>query len=272
MSVASCVLPKAVDMTQAKARKTALERLSAKLRIALCRETTNIIEIGNLLIESRKLFADEHGEWLPWLEENFDRSERSAQRYIAAAEYVAKSDTVADFSNLSPTVLYQLADDGYTEQEEAAILAATHKGRVDQTRASAICDELVPPEPEEIDQPDAADAADADDADDDSDETAEDAEIMAILDGPPPDVLPAPSPPPPNFALRKFDQAISALQRLMTKSSAQYVNSIHSSNDLENVESFIHAVADKVRKARKESGEVQTGQQGSTTAGMERRP
>jgi hypothetical protein len=108
-------------MSKANARKTALDQLSAKLRIALCRETTNIIEIGNLLIESRKLFADEHGEWLPWLEKNFDRSERSAQRYIAAAEYVAKSDTVADFSNLAPSVLYQLADEGYTEQEEAAI-------------------------------------------------------------------------------------------------------------------------------------------------------
>jgi hypothetical protein len=52
---------------------------------------------------------------------------------------------------------------------------------------------------------------------------------------------------PPNFMLRKFDQAISALMRLMTKSSAQYVDTIHSSNDLENVESFIHAVADRAR-------------------------
>ena len=50
--------------------------------------------------------------------------------------------------------------------------------------------------------------------------------------------------------LRKFDQAISVLMRLMTKPAARYANSIHSSNDLENVEGFIRAVADKVRKAK----------------------
>ena len=202
-------------MKQAKARKTALDQLSAKLRIALRRETTNIIEIGNLLIESRKLFADEYGEWLPWLEENFDRSERSAQRYIAAAEYVTgKSDTVADFSNLAPSVLHELARGTYNEQEEAAILTATHKGRVNNTRVQAICDELAPPEiPEEPEEPDQPE---------DADEAEEDAEIEAILDGPPPGVLPAPPPSPPNFMLRKFDQAIAVLQRLMTRSSAQY--------------------------------------------------
>ena len=81
---------------KAPARISQLDRLAAKLRTALRRETMNIIEIGNLLIESRELFADGHGEWLPWLEKNFDRSERSAHRYIAAAEYVvAKPATVA---------------------------------------------------------------------------------------------------------------------------------------------------------------------------------
>ena len=239
-------------MSKAKARKTALDQIVTQLRTILRRETADVVLAGKLLIESRQHLK--HGEWQPWLAENFDLSYRTAVNYCDAAEYAEQKCNVADFGNLAPTVLYALAAGHYNPEEEAAILAATHKGRVDQTRASAICDELLPPEPEEI-EPDAADAdadADADD-DGDIDEAAEDPEITAILDGPPPDVLPAPPPSPPNFMLRKFDQAIAVLQRLMTRSSAQYANSNHNVSDLENVEGFIHAVADKVRKAKKES-------------------
>ena len=220
------------------------------------RETTDVVLAGKLLIESRKHLK--HGEWQPWLAENFDLSYRTAVNYCDAAEYAEQKCNVADFANLAPTVLYALAAGHYNAEEEAAVLAATRKGRVDQTRALAICDELVPPQEAEDDGK--------------GDEAEEDAEIEAILDGPPPAVPPPTPTLPPNFMLRKFDQAIAVLQRLMTKSSALYVNSIHSSNDLENVENFIHAVADQVCKARKESGEVQTGRQSSTTAGMERRP
>jgi hypothetical protein len=42
--------------------------------------------------------------------------------------------------------------------------------------------------------------------------------------------------------LRDFDQAISALKRLMTKPAAQFNGSAHSANDLEAVMSFLHAV------------------------------
>jgi hypothetical protein len=53
---------------------------------------------------------------------------------------------------------------------------------------------------------------------------------------------PAPIPPPPDFALRDFDQAISKLKRLMTKLPAQFASSSHSADDLEQVECFIRAV------------------------------
>jgi hypothetical protein len=42
--------------------------------------------------------------------------------------------------------------------------------------------------------------------------------------------------------LRDFDQAVSALKQLMTKPSAQFTHTIHTVNDLENVESFMRAV------------------------------
>jgi len=217
-------------------RRTELDRIAARVRTALRNRTKNVIEIGKLLIESRKHL--EHGEWLAWLAENFDLSPRTAQRYVAATEYVAKSDTVSYFANLSASVLYRLAEGDFDDRVEAAILAAARKRRVDEDAMWAICERLAPPDDDVVD--------DADDDDDDTADHAEEApdpEIVAILDGPPPAVPPpAPIPPPTDFALRDFDQAISVLKRLMTKLSAQFVSSIHSGDDLESVARFIRDV------------------------------
>jgi hypothetical protein len=53
---------------------------------------------------------------------------------------------------------------------------------------------------------------------------------------------PAPNPPPTDFALRDFDQAISTLKRLKTKSCTQFAKTVHSADDLESVETFVHSV------------------------------
>src|SRR5262249_54675599 len=108
--------------------------------------------------------------------------------------------------------------------------------RIDQDAAraiaEAICEKLAP-----------ADEDDDDDQDQEDSGDEKDAESEAILDGPPPAVPPpAPIPPPTDFALRDFDEAINALKRLKTKPSAQFAQTIHSADDLEAVESFIHAV------------------------------
>jgi hypothetical protein len=235
--------------TKAPQRRTELDRIVTQLRMMLRRDTTSIIEKGKLLLRSRELLADEHGQWMPWLDENFDMSYRSAINYCNAAEYVArKSATIADFANLAPTVLYRLAEGGYTEQEEAEILAQAQAGkRIDQDRAWGICEKLAPPD-------DADDADDQDDSSDDGggdDAAQEDAEIKAILDGPPPAVPPpAPNPPPTDFALRDFDEAISTLNRLKTKLPTQFARTIHSASDLEAVESFLHAVTKTKAKAK----------------------
>jgi hypothetical protein len=232
---------KKAKKTKAPQRRTELDRIVTQLRAALRREVTNVIEIGKLLIESRKHL--DHGEWQPWLAKNFDLSYRTALNYVSAAEYVArkgKSETVSHFANLSPGVLYWLAAGHYDAQEEAAILAAAREGRVDQDAAVAICDALAPPENDD----------DADDQEGDDDAPPEeDPESKEILDGPPPAVPPpAPIPPPLNFALRDFDQAIGTLKRLMTKSAAQFGDTAHTVEDLKKVRDFIRAVADELSK------------------------
>jgi hypothetical protein len=233
---------KKAKKAKAPGRKTALERLAAQLRTALRRETKNIIEIGKLLIDSRKHL--EHGEWQAWLAENFDLGYRTAINYVNAAEYVARKgsgESISHFANLSPTVLYHLAAGHFNEREEAAILAEAKAGkRVDEDAAWAIRDALAPPDDD--------DAEDTDNEDGGGD-AAEDSEISAILDGQPPAVPPpASNPPPTDFALRDFDQAVSELKRLMTKSSAQFVGTVHSAGDLESIESFIRMVRQQRRE------------------------
>jgi DUF3102 family protein len=231
-------------MTRAKKkapqRESVLDRITARVRTALRSQTKNVIEVGKLLIESRKHL--EHGEWLAWLTENFDLSPRTAQRYVAAAEYVAKNDTVSHFANLSASVLYRLAEGDFNEQEEAAILAASRERRIGEDAAWEICEALAPT-PTDSDGDHVAHAIDDGGDDTAPDDVTTDAETEAILDGPPPAVPPpAPIPPPIDFALRDFDEAISALKRLMTKSCTQFAKTIHSAHDLEGVESFVHAV------------------------------
>jgi hypothetical protein len=126
-----------------------------------------------------------------------------------------------------------------TSKEEKAILAASRKGRVDQTCAEEICNKLAS-------QP--GDANPANEADDDGEAeavaaAAEDPEIKAILDGPPPEVPPAPAfTTPPNTALITFDHAVSSLKAVLTKLPAQFTGTAHSADDLEKVEAFIRAV------------------------------
>src|SRR5262249_4694943 len=127
-------------------RRTELERIATKLRTMLRRDTASIIEKGKLLLRSRALLADEHGQWMPWLAENFDMGYVTANSYCKAAEYVArksKSTTVVNFTNIAAMVLYRLAAGGYSEQVEAEILAQAKAGkRIDEDRALAICEAL----------------------------------------------------------------------------------------------------------------------------------
>jgi hypothetical protein len=46
---------------------------------------SHAIAVGEGLIEAKALVG--HGEWLPWLSENFDFSERTAQKYIRLAKH-----------------------------------------------------------------------------------------------------------------------------------------------------------------------------------------
>jgi Protein of unknown function (DUF3102) len=124
--------------TKAVANRT-LESITGEIHAALKHQTANIMLVGALLVEANEHV--EHGKWLPWLQQEFDLSERTAHRYMKVARLVAKSATVADL-NLSPSALYVFADeaDECDDDDMAAILkvAATTPERITKSRAQKI--------------------------------------------------------------------------------------------------------------------------------------
>jgi hypothetical protein len=200
--------------------------------------------------------------------------ERTAQRYLKAAKFAAKYDTVSYLSaegeetlaveRLSPSAIYAIsADDGstYTKEAIAAILKARKTGAVDEDRAEEIAKSLLPPEEapsdtsepeamepsEEPEEPELEESEGPDEVDDEEKEAEE------ILDGPPPKVPPAapPAPPPGEVAvLTKFEQGVALLKEVSTKPAAKFKATYLSAVDLEQVADFLKAVADtKMAKA-----------------------
>jgi len=238
---------------KASERKTALDRIVKQLHTILRRRTSDVVQAGKLLIQARKQFANEHGKWLDWLVDNFDLSPRTAQRYVAAAEYVQKRH-VSHFANLSATVLYRLAEGDFDERVEAAILAEARKRRVGEDAMWAIQEKLEPADndAEETDEAVAAFEANIEAAfkGGTSSGDEKDPESEAIIErGTDPAVPPTADPPPPtDFALRDFNQAIDALNRLKTKQPTQFAKTTHSAEVLYGIEAFIHAVMKAIER------------------------
>jgi Protein of unknown function (DUF3102) len=88
-------------------RSNSLADLAARIKAehdavghALKRGLEHAIAAGRLLIEAKEQLA--HGQWLPWLRDHCQVSERMAQRYMLLARHApelsAKSDTVSDLT------------------------------------------------------------------------------------------------------------------------------------------------------------------------------
>jgi hypothetical protein len=237
-----------------KRAKTELDKITEKLRERLSAETTNIWEIGRLLNSARQQLELEHGEWMPWLAQNFDLSYRTALRYMKVAEYHAsKSATMANLSKLSPSVLYALAEGDYSEEEETAILDETMSWRgvhrIDIDKVNDIVAALGPPVPDLELEPELQTDEEAE-AEDEADQEA-DAEVEAILDGPPPKLPPTepaqPAGPSEPEAWPAFEMAIGELLGLHTKPLAWFAGTKYDSEDIETVACFLHELAAKLK-------------------------
>ena len=93
-------------MTEAPANT--LEVITAKIKAALGNISANIVEIGQQLILAKAQLR--HGQWLDWLADNFDMSDRTARNYIRIAEKFAKTENVFQFQPAALMVLAKLPD------------------------------------------------------------------------------------------------------------------------------------------------------------------
>ena len=225
--------------------------IEGELQIALKREIADVIAIGELLLEAQDQL--EHGQWLPWLEVNFAASVRTAQNYMSAARFASKYATVAHLK-LKPTALYWLGREGTPLDEIEIILKAAETEWVDYDRAFEITEAIheerrrEPPPNDKEHESAEAQAMERVLARVTEGRAAED-EAEAILDGPPPDLGPAPAPTVTDFTLQSFDEAVEALSRLQTKPLSSFIATKHSPDQLMVVNKFLLAVVDrKIRK------------------------
>jgi hypothetical protein len=101
-----------------------IDAITAELNTALRRETADILTIGGLLAEAKEKIP--HGGWLPWLKDEFSMSERSAQKYVKAADFAAKYALGADLK-LSPSALFLISRYDQREIADAVIKAGKEK-------------------------------------------------------------------------------------------------------------------------------------------------
>lgn len=229
-----------------KAPSRELNVIEGELRTALGSETTNIVVIGNLLVEAKDAVG--HGMWLPWLRDGFALTDRSARRYMRAATWAAKSDTGVHFANLSPSLLYEISREfcPYTKKDIAAIMELAKSGRVGEDKAEEIYRAKLARETAKERAKDAK--QEAKEAVEQASAVAKAAEeAAALLDGPPP-VLPPTEEPPPASAtafrprLQDFDAAVDTLLKLSTKSAAKFLETRHSISELQTAADFLQAV------------------------------
>lgn len=92
-----------------------LETLTAEILILKRQTAANIIEIGKRLIEAKKMVG--HGNWLAYLREKVQFSERTARNFMRAAEEFSNRQALAD---LEPSKVYLLLE---APPEEREVLA-----------------------------------------------------------------------------------------------------------------------------------------------------
>jgi hypothetical protein len=97
------------------------DRIKSRVR----RQTADIIEIGRDLLTIKSEM--EHGLFLKWVSAEFRWSARTAQNYMAAAEWAGdKYETV---SYLPPTLVYALADKRTPDEIKAEVRADLDAGK-----------------------------------------------------------------------------------------------------------------------------------------------
>ena len=104
--------------------RTLVEQRTIEIRELVKRTAHGVIEIGQKLIEVKELLG--HGNFLAWLEAEFDWAERTARNFMRVAE-TFKSANFADVA-VAPSALYLLAAPSTPEGAKDEVLGYAEAG------------------------------------------------------------------------------------------------------------------------------------------------
>ena len=83
-----------------------IETITAEILYLKTKTGEDILEIGKRLIEAKAQLP--HGEWLPWLTEKVEFTERAAQRFMSLAEGYSNPTTLSDLGTSKALLLLAL--------------------------------------------------------------------------------------------------------------------------------------------------------------------
>ena len=83
-----------IELASAPSAARDIETITAEILELKQTAGSAILNIGQRLIEAKEML--DHGEWLPWLEERVEFSERSAQNFMRLAREWSNPQTLAD--------------------------------------------------------------------------------------------------------------------------------------------------------------------------------
>ena len=91
-----------------------LPQLEVEIKFYLGQTAQNIIEVGKRLIQAKSLV--QHGQWQNWLQNNFQLSKITANRFMQCAERFGNSATSQNLNQSQMIALLSLPDAEETER------------------------------------------------------------------------------------------------------------------------------------------------------------
>jgi hypothetical protein len=219
-----------------------------ELHVALARETANIIAIGALLVEARRHMR--HGEWYPWLEQNFSLSRQSADRYVGIYRVSMKTPNLGELK-IRRSVLYAMfllpPKRRLSPQAIETIMEEARTKWVGLTRAYQIEREIKLAEDATYRR-----EIEAIESEEKPEHYVQDAiRPWKSLPEPPPELPPTPAEPPTapreQSLILTFQKAVKELKALATKPAAKFIDACLP-NDLHIVADFLEGVATASKK------------------------
>ena len=102
------------ELITAQDNATALPQLELEIKFYLGQTAQNIIEVGKRLIQAKSLVN--HGHWQNWLQNNFQLSQMTANRFMNVAERFSKINIDVSFKPTQMIALLSLPDAEETEK------------------------------------------------------------------------------------------------------------------------------------------------------------